>query len=355
MKLRDLRIGTRLGVGFASILLAAGAMLALSLAGSKASRGTLQAATVATASQAAHVTQMQKSLLLSALAVRSMGLQSTVEGVQKDEADAKKHRKDYLAERTALAAAALPAEVKALLDKLATLDKASDAAFTEAVDLAAQFNSEQAAKVILTRIDPLVTQSLAAMDELVRLQQADAARAMGEVEASHGRMVGGVLAGSAVMLALAALFGWRLSVSITVPLRQAVHSAARVAQGDLKTEVPVSGRDEAAQLLQALREMRDSLAGMVRSVREGSDTIGVASSEIAQGNADLSARTESQAGALQQTASSVEHLTQAVRGNADSAAQALSLARTASQQSDSGHDAVARVVETMGEIDHRSE
>ncbi|WP_137731917.1 methyl-accepting chemotaxis protein [Pseudaquabacterium pictum] len=354
MNLRELRIGTRLGAGFACILLAAGAMLAVALLGSAASRDSLQSTMQTTSTRHAQVTQMRQSLLLSALAVRSMGLQSTVEGVQKDEAEAKRQRQQYLAERTKLSDAGLNADEKALFAKLAELDKATEASFVEAVELSSQFNSEQAAKVILTRIDPLLGQSLATLDAFAKLQQTASEAGIDAANSRHQQTVTGIVGTALVVLGLAAVLAWRLTLSITVPLRSAVASAARVAQGDLATDIPVSGRDEAAQLQAALRDMRSSLAGMVAQVRQGAEAIDGASDEIAQGNADLSSRTETQAGALQQTTSSMEQLTGTVQHSAERAAQALALSQTAAGQADSGHAVVAQVIDTMGAINAHS-
>jgi methyl-accepting chemotaxis protein len=354
LNLRHIRIGTRLGAGFACILVGAGVLLALALAGGAASRDALQSAMQAASARHEHGTVMRQSLLLSALAVRSMGLQATVDGVQKDQAEAQRQRKLYLAERDKLAEAGLDAQEKPLFDKLAALDKATEADFTEAVDLASQFNAEQAAKVILTRIDPLVRQSLATMDALDVLHKAAADAAIGAAQTHHQRTVQGIAAVSVLVLGLACLLAWRLTVSITAPLRHAVLSAARVAQGDLASEIAVSGRDEAAQLQAALRDMRASLAAMVAQVRQGAEAIDGASGEIAQGNADLSHRTETQAGALQQTTASIEQLTGSARHSADRASQALQLSQAAAGQADSGHAVVAQVIDTMGAINDHS-
>jgi methyl-accepting chemotaxis protein len=85
-------------------------------------------------------------------------------------------------------------------------------------------------------------------------------------------------------------------------------------------------------------------------VRRGTETITVASGEIASGNADLSSRTESQAGSLEETASSMEELTSTVRQNADNARQANQLVVNASEVAVKGGAVVGQVVSTMGSI-----
>ncbi|HEY8606887.1 MAG TPA: methyl-accepting chemotaxis protein, partial [Noviherbaspirillum sp.] len=78
--------------------------------------------------------------------------------------------------------------------------------------------------------------------------------------------------------------------------------------------------------------------------------IGVASREIASGNADLSSRTESQASSLEETASSMEELTSTVKQNAENARQANQLVVSASDVALRGGEVVGQVVQTMASI-----
>ncbi|MBT9594891.1 MAG: MCP four helix bundle domain-containing protein [Vitreoscilla sp.] len=138
--------------------------------------------------------------------------------------------------------------------------------------------------------------------------------------------------------------------SITRPIQQATLVAETVASGDLTATVLVHGRDETAQLLNALGRMNDNLIRIVGEVRQGSDSIATGSRQIATGNADLSQRTEEQASNLQQTAASMEQLTSTVKNNADTARQANVLAADTSASAARGGKAVGHVVATMQEI-----
>ncbi|WP_306396061.1 methyl-accepting chemotaxis protein [Telluria beijingensis] len=149
---------------------------------------------------------------------------------------------------------------------------------------------------------------------------------------------------------VAAVAGVLVSRSITRPLGEAVEAARSVASGDLRTTITVRSSDETGQLLLALKEMSASLQRIVLEVRSGAETIAVASNEIAQGNLDLSNRTERQAGALEETASSMEELTSTVRQNADNARQASQLAVSACDVAAKGGKVVEQVVGTMASI-----
>jgi methyl-accepting chemotaxis protein len=155
---------------------------------------------------------------------------------------------------------------------------------------------------------------------------------------------------AALLSGVLMLAGHLISRSIRLPLARAVTLANTVAAGDLTTIIEARGRDETAQLLRALREMNDSLSGIVGEVDAGIRTIASASTQIASGNQDLSSRTEQQASALEETAATMEELTGAVQQNAANARHASSLASSASEVAQRGGVVVARVVDTMDAI-----
>ena len=154
------------------------------------------------------------------------------------------------------------------------------------------------------------------------------------------------LAAAAISLIVAVLS----TRSITTPLKEAVAVAQRVANGDLTSEIEVNSNDETGQMMAALRDMNASLIGIVEKVRAGTESIAEASSEIAMGNLDLSARTEQQADSLGQTSTSMRELTSTVQQNADNARQANQLAAKASEVAVRGGSVVSHVVDTMGSI-----
>ena len=127
-----------------------------------------------------------------------------------------------------------------------------------------------------------------------------------------------------------------------------------VADGDLTRRVEVTLPGQFGQLAADANRTVDGLARIVGNIRQTSDGISAAASEIATGNSDLSMRTEQQAASLEETASSMEELTSTVKQNADNARQANQLAQGAASVAESGGDVVQQVVRTMGEIQQSS-
>ena len=158
----------------------------------------------------------------------------------------------------------------------------------------------------------------------------------------------------ALMIGFGSLCAWLITRSITQPLHAAIAVATTVATGDLRTRFGARSRDEVGDLMHELEGMNDALTRVVSQVQSGTHAIATASSEIAAGNQDLSSRTEQQASSLEETASSMEELTSTVKQNADNARQANQLAQSASDVAERGGTIVGQVVDTMGAIDASS-
>ncbi|RZI40606.1 HAMP domain-containing protein, partial [Herbaspirillum sp. HC18] len=154
------------------------------------------------------------------------------------------------------------------------------------------------------------------VDELIKLQENIARKEYEQTQSMYFTVRNLSVAAMVFGVALAALVGLWLIRAISIPLSEAVRLARRVAEGDLSQNIEINSRDETGQLLAALKLMNESLVHTVGQVRAGTEMIGVASREIASGNADLSSRTESQASSLEETASSMEELTSTVKQNA---------------------------------------
>ncbi|MYM24580.1 HAMP domain-containing protein [Duganella sp. FT135W] len=350
MNLRDFKIGARLRIGFGIILLILVAIVLMTNYLNYSNKNKLTQGLETATAKNLEAGTMKSAMLQTGIAMRNIGLQSDVSLMQKEEQKVKDQRARYEKALAELKAQNLSDAEKKILTDLAALDADTEAAFKEAIGQILAFNSEGGAKVISGRIDPLNTQTLELINKLVDMQQASAKEVMaGSVTADRSLMVVlFVLGGVAVALGVAC--ATVITRSITVPLSGAVEVAQKVAAGELTSQVQVEGQDETSELLQALKDMNESLAKTVGDVRTGTELISTASQEIAFGNADLSARTESQASSLEETASSMEELTSTVKQNADNARQANQLAVTASSVAEKGGTVVSQVVETMGSI-----
>ena len=159
---------------------------------------------------------------------------------------------------------------------------------------------------------------------------------------------------SVLMVGLCGLLARSIVRTILQATDDARRMAERIAAGDLSPEPLRAGEDELGRMVQAMEAMRLSLTEVVGTVRENAVSVAAASAQIAQGNIDLSSRTEQQAAALQQTAATMDQLGSTVSHNADQAREADGLAREASTLASRGGEMVSQVVGTMGGISEAS-
>jgi methyl-accepting chemotaxis protein len=355
LKLNNFRVGTRLGAGFAVILL----LLALLVGGGVWS---LRVATEATRDMMS--TSLTKERLaeewfrsVSAGVTRSMAVGKDPDsGMEAMFAkDAKNHPTRGNANISKeLDAMPMDPDEQALLDKINENRLRYTSVRDAMMKAKKNGNMEEATRIFdteFTTVPPLYVASIKAFLDYQHKDIDDIASHIEKTSSFSTRLLTWV--GAATLL-LGAVFAWLLTLSITVPLRQAVAAARTVASGDLSARIDVQGKDETGQLLQSLQDMNDSLVNIVGQVRLGTDTIGTASQEIAAGNFDLSARTEEQASALEETAASMEELTSTVKQNADNARQANQMAVSASNVALKGGEAVKQVVGTMSAINASS-
>ena len=178
-----------------------------------------------------------------------------------------------------------------------------------------------------------------------------------DIENTFWRNTAILLSIGAVLMLLVLAMAWNMLRTLVRQLggepQYAADVVVQIAEGNLAVDVQTLPSDTTS-ILFAIRAMRDNLSHLVKQVRDSTDSITTASSEIAAGNGDLSNRTESQASALQETAASMEQLTSTVQQNAANARRADELARSTSQIAVRGGEVVQQVVDTMGSIDQSS-
>jgi methyl-accepting chemotaxis protein len=213
---------------------------------------------------------------------------------------------------------------------------------------------EKATKIYEGDMTQSRIQYLAALKNFVDKQAAllDASAAEIQQQYRSGRALLIMLGLAAIVMGVFA--AWWITRTITQPINEALKVAETVSSGDLTSDIQVNSNDETGQLMHALKTMNTNLVNIVGQVRNGTDLIATASTQIAAGNQDLSSRTEEQASSLEETASSMEELTSTVRFNAENARQANELAINASEIASRGGSVVGEVVSTMGSINDSS-
>ena len=185
------------------------------------------------------------------------------------------------------------------------------------------------------------------------------AACIGACLASFGLGAGTSSAGAAgaaaagVCVLLGALVAWWIRSTVVAPVDALVCAANRMAAGDLTHRID-GGRGTAGQLARALTQLNVNLSAIVGDARREARAIHASASEIANGNMDLSGRTESQASSLEETAASMEQITGTVKHTADSAQQAARLAGEAENVTHRSSETITELRQTMRAISQSS-
>ena len=354
MSLTQLKIGTRLGIGFAVVL---GLLVAVLLVGLY-SMGQLSARThdiVADKNvKMAAANTMSDNVRNITLAITSVVVAPTEALVQTELAKIGEARKKYGAAKETLQKKISTDKETALMAELDAALKSGAPLNNKVIELRNAGQTEEAIAFLTQQAAPSLKIVLGALDSLVAYEAQQAAQAATDAETLSASARAYMIILGSVAVLLGAFVAWIITRSITHPINAAVAVAETVASGDLSSHIVVNSSDETGRLLGALKAMNDSLLGVVAQVRHGTDAISTASSEIAAGNLDLSSRTEEQASSLEETASAMEELTSTVKQNADNARQANQLAKSASEVAVRGGSIVSQVVDTMGTINESS-
>ncbi len=349
--LNRLRIRARLGLGFAAVLsgvlvVASVAALALTGLGDQIAQVGQQIYQRADALGA-----MERAIKDRDIALRDLASQDDPTFVQAEVKRFKVARDQFkvLQDRFRDAIAG-DGELLALANAVETHNQAALKVVEAVLNHAMTGNSAEALKTAREQMTPVQARMNATLDNTRTLL---ANRSDSVVQAARANVRSSLLmmsAVAAVVFVLGGALAWLIAGSVVRPMRRAVAAANEIAAGDLTRPLQFEGRDEAAEMLQALGSMQQSLRTLVRQVRDGVESVATSSDEIAQGNLDLSTRTEQQAGSLQQTAANMAQMTSAVAQSADNARAARELVTRASAVAGEGGSVVQRVVATMGEI-----
>jgi methyl-accepting chemotaxis protein len=354
MKIRNLKIGTRLGMGFGLICVA----LVFTVGLGVVSLGSVNDGTNTLVTKRIPRLELTTRLLNevndAAISLRNIMLSD-------DPADRTRQLEKAMSSRKA--AEAILAELdktlqsqraRALLHQQQELYARYAKAQQELVRLI-DANDQNGARAYLSKeLRPVLLEFKKVIADQIQMQKELAAEDAAAAAKTYGDTRSLMLALGVLILGGAGALAWWITGTITRPVRRALDVANAVAAGDLTSRVEVTSQCEMGQLLAALKAMNDNLVKTVTTVRTGTEAIGSASGEVAAGNQDLSSRTEQQARSLEETASSMEELTSTVKQNADNARQANTLAQTASGVAARGGQVINDVVSTMEQINEAS-
>jgi len=356
------KVSTRLALGFSLVLGALIVVALFGISGMSSLREKLNEIARVNNAETRLANQMATSVQTRALVIRNLALFTDQKLIDNELARLKPQEKIYADAYRELGKlfSQEPSTTQKEHD-LYTALKADEAAVTPLLEKAAQLgasnNVESITSLLVQEIRPKQTTWLNHLAELVSLENQLNAEAAAEAEATYQRLRTTTLVVSCVALVLGILAAFLIVRSILKQLggepSRAQYVASEISQGNLTVMLDLSGASPNS-LMVSLEKMRSQLNDVVIDIKHSAESIATAAGEIAQGNLDLSRRTEEQAASLEETASSMEEITSTVEQNTNNAKQGSTLANAASATALKGGKVVEGVVKTMSDISDSS-
>ncbi|KGF78799.1 histidine kinase [Massilia sp. JS1662] len=347
--LKNLKIGIRLGLGF-------GAVLALLVAVALLALNRMAAMNEATAYITADA--YPKVVIAKDLIRDSVDLPRQMRGMllTTDEAQNERYRKlieqlraDTNARIAELAKLVASETGKKMLKQITDRHAALEPTYAQFYGLV-RSDRQHAAEYVSKDYMPLNRELIDAIDELAKHQsdkmQQKADEARGMYEETH-RIVVAITAGAALLALCVAAF---ITLSVTRPLRVAVDAADRLAAGDLTVHIDSHSRDEAGQLLAAMKNMIAKLTQVVGDVNGGAQSLASASEEVSATAQALSQAASEQAAGVEETSASLEQMTASIAQNTENARVTDGMAAQAAREAAEGGEAVKATVAAMQRI-----
>jgi methyl-accepting chemotaxis protein len=356
MSLKNLKIGTRLSVGFGVILVFLVGIAVLGIINMGNMNGTLHHIVDINVEKISLLDDMGSGVETESRVMRNIALLSDPAAIASEQKKIDDARRDYAEASGKLKQMPLDDAGRKDVADIAEAQRVSTGLDDQFLGMLGG-SREDAVAFLMKEVRIGTNQWLGAIKTFSDFQkkQNQAEQDLAGKDYNNARLI--MMSMTALAVLLSVFIGTMIARSVLNQLGgepdYAIAVAGRIAAGNL-TEAIETKPNDSTSLLVAMKAMRDSLVDIVSQVRAGTDTIATASSQIASGNLDLSSRTEQQASALEETASSMQQLTGTVKQNAANARTAIELARSASEVALKGGAVVAQVVDTMGSINASS-
>lgn len=354
MLLKNLRIGTKLYLCFAIILLLLVMQALMSWASLNTTHAEMKEITSGNNAKIASANSMRGNMNIIARAIRNLILYDQPEQTSAQKERIAKALASYEVSNSALVGLIHTNLGKTLAEEIEQGRISTMPEINTVVGLIDSGKRQEAAQHLMANVQAPQDKWFNSIERMIQLQEEQNQQSVEQLNSEQAKAVSTLLTISTLAILLGGILAWVVTRSITTPIGHAVSVTQKVARSDLTDEVHVTSKDEVGVLMFALKEMQNSLIGVVSGVRRSAGSVASASIQIAQGNNDLSQRTEEQASALQETAASMEQLSATVKQNADTAIKANNLSRRASEIANEGNIVFSKVTETMADINTSS-
>ena len=239
--------------------------------------------------------------------------------------------------------------LKAVLDVRSEYVRTQD----QFIQLAASGKQEEAAEYLLTKVRKLQTAYIDSVSALIEYQTKLMEKSGVDAKETVKKNQNIIVTLALVSIILGGMAGYLITRALMKQLGgepdYAAEAVKKIADGDLSVTILLNENDKNS-LLYDLKIMRDQLSHVVQQVRVNSDAVSTASKEVSSTAQMISQSTTQQAAGVEETTSSIVQLSASVQQNSENARVTEQIANKSADDAKLGGEAVTETVKAMKHI-----
>jgi methyl-accepting chemotaxis protein len=346
----NMKIGLRLTLGFALVLVLMAALAAVGINGMASIQSKLDEMVKDNMVKIQLNSDMSESVHIVTRITRTIILLTDEAAMAAEKKKLDSFRQKYNESWDALEKFEASDKGKAIRSKIKAAAAESRPLTDKVIELAMANKNEEALKLLLGQAAPLVQKWQDAIDENINLQTDNSKNDYAAAQAAYASAHTLMLTLATVAIGLGALIAWVLTRSITTPVNEALNVANRLADGDLTVRIENPSKDETGLMLLAMSNMITKLSQVVTDVNGGAQALASASEEVSATAQALSQAASEQAAGVEETSASIEQMTSSIAQNTENAKITDGMASKAAKDAADGGEAVNATVEAMKQI-----
>jgi methyl-accepting chemotaxis protein len=346
----NMKVGTKIGLGYAVVLLLMLALVIMSMSGLSNVHLIVSDITDNAYPKVQISNDIDGGLGDTSVLIRDLILKSDEQQLKQLRKQLEANRVDQVARMDALEKLLNGPDEVTLFKNLKSIQTSYRQVLDRAVELTSASLDDQAIELLYGDLERQQAEYSKQLNAMIEMQEASFAENDKQEQSEYDRIrfLSFVLLGVAILLGgLSAFF---ITRAITRPLNESVQVANRLAAGDLSVSIEVDSRDEIGQLKNALQGMVAKLAQIIGEVRGSANALSSASEEVSSTAQSMSQAASEQAASVEQTSASVEQMSASIEQNTENARVTEGMAGSAAKQAVEGGEAVKDTVSAMKSI-----
>ncbi len=350
----QMKVGTRLVVGFALLLFFSAALIVIGLNRMALIQGNFETVVDSEFAKIALVNKMRDAVRFQMVALRDVVMQEELSFKKKELKLMKEARKDYQSAAEQLAPMVANSKIDTLFTALRVIEEKVKEANAAVIEFSLNDQHKEAGEAVREKARPEQLKLIAQLDELLKRLDGDAKATADEAAQVYKTAASAMVAIGIVAIALGVIIALAITRSIVAPLNFAVGVAKRIAAGDLSSRIEVNGSDETADLMTALRDMNAGLGRIISSVQQASSSVARLGDDLSHSTGQVTQRATLQServvavsAAMEEMSVAVTQISRGANGVLEASTQTQSIVRENDQNMERSVAVTQRIMDTV--------